>query len=108
MTVIDLFSGGGGLAEGFRQAGFTILSGVDSDPAAGSTFRHNFPTASFICAEMSKVNPRALIEDGVIGRRTLDCLIGGPPCQSFSYNNHKRSDGDHRATLFRDYLRLVR
>ena len=38
----------------------------------------------------------------------LDCLIGGPPCQSFSYNNHQRSEKDARARLFEHYLRIVR
>jgi DNA (cytosine-5)-methyltransferase 1 len=42
-----------------------------------------------------------------IGVGELDCLIGGPPCQSFSHNNHQRSASDDRARLFEDYLRLV-
>ena len=35
-------------------------------------------------------------------------MIGGPPCQSFSYNNHQRSATDQRARLFRKYLQIVR
>src|SRR2546425_797296 len=34
-TCIDLFSGAGGLAQGFREAGFSVLSGTDLDGAAG-------------------------------------------------------------------------
>jgi hypothetical protein len=36
---IDLFAGAGGLAEGFRQAGFAIRSGTDADrPVCSATF----------------------------------------------------------------------
>ncbi len=107
-SAIDLFSGAGGLAEGFRQAGFTILSGTDTNAAAGATFRWNFPEASFFHTAVSKLSGEALLEDAGLKPGELDCLIGGPPCQSFSYNNHQRSDEDHRATLFRGYLRLVK
>ena len=33
-TVVDLFCGAGGISEGFRQAGFTVLAGSDNDPDA--------------------------------------------------------------------------
>ena len=37
----------------------------------------------------------------------LGCLVGGPPCQSFSHNNHHRSAEGERARLFEHYLSLV-
>lgn len=106
-TCIDLFAGAGGLAEGFRQAGFTILSANDADPAAAVTFRANFPTASFFHSPISHLDGAELLADSELRPRQLDCLIGGPPCQSFSYNNHERSRRKARARLFRDYLRIV-
>lgn len=107
LTCIDLFSGAGGLAEGFRQAGWSILSANDIDVGSGETFRLNFPEASFFESPISSVNGKALLKDAGLKRGQLDCLIGGPPCQSFSYNNHQRSATDARADLFRDYLRIV-
>lgn len=106
-TCIDVFSGAGGLAEGFRQAGFNIRSGTDIDIAAGMTFKYNFPEASFLSAPIAEVEGRVLLDDAGLGSGELDCLIGGPPCQAFSYNNHQRSATTVRARLFRDYLRLV-
>lgn len=106
-TVIDLFAGAGGLAEGFRQAGFSILSGNDIDAAARATFRHNFRRASFFEVAISELRGQDLLDDAGLKRGELDCLIGGPPCQSFSYNNHARSRRKARARLFRDYLRIV-
>jgi DNA (cytosine-5)-methyltransferase 1 len=107
-TCIDLFSGAGGLAEGFRQAGWSILSGNDSDREAGETFRLNFPEASFFEGSISGLEPKELLKDAGLKAGELDCLIGGPPCQSFSYNNHQRSASNARARLFRDYLRIVK
>lgn len=107
-TCIDLFSGAGGLAEGLRQAGWSVLSGVDVDPDAGATFRFNFPEASFFEGSISAVSPRKLLRNAGLRAGELDCLVGGPPCQSFSYNNHQRSAANARARLFRDYLRILK
>lgn len=96
------------MAEGFRQAGFGIVSGVDADSHASDTFRKNFPEASFFCAEIKDVDGDHLLRDAGLRPGQLDCLIGGPPCQSFSYNNHQRSATGLRSRLFRDYLRIVR
>jgi len=106
-TCIDVFAGAGGLAEGFRQAGFTIKSGTDIDYGAGTTFHYNFPEASFLCAPIADVEGSFLLRDAGLRKWELDCLIGGPPCQAFSYNNHQRTAKGVRARLFRDYLRLV-
>jgi len=106
-TCIDLFSGAGGLAVGFRASGWSILAANDIDPDAGATFRLNFPEASFFEGPISELTARRLLRECSLKVGQLDCLIGGPPCQSFSYNNHQRSAGDARAKLFRDYIRLV-
>jgi DNA (cytosine-5)-methyltransferase 1 len=106
-SCIDIFAGAGGLAEGFREAGFQILSGTDISKAAGQTFRWNFPEASFFELPIRELRANDLLQDAGLARGELDCLIGGPPCQAFSYNNHLRSDREGNALLFRDYLRLV-
>ena len=106
-TCIDLFSGAGGLAEGFRAAGWSILAANDIDSDAGKTFRLNFPEASFFEGPISALSAEALLAECRLKPGELDCLIGGPPCQSFSYNNHQRSAADARAHLFEDYLKLV-
>jgi DNA (cytosine-5)-methyltransferase 1 len=95
------------MAEGFRQAGFSILSANDADPTARRTFRHNFPEASFFQCSISDLSGEELLVDSALEPGQLDCLIGGPPCQSFSYNNHARSRRKARARLFRDYIRIV-
>jgi len=102
-----LFAGAGGLAEGFRQAGWEILAGADCDPHAAATFRLNFPDAVLYEEPVRRGLATRLLKDLRLKPGRLDCLIGGPPCQSFSYNNHHRSASDERARLFETYLHLV-
>lgn len=105
MTCVDIFSGAGGLAEGFRQAGFDIISGSDIDPYASQTFRANFPEASYFEGDIAELEGGQILE--AAGVDEVDCLIGGPPCQAFSYNSHLRTHRGAIAGLFREYLRLV-
>jgi len=107
LTCVDIFSGAGGLAEGFRQAGFNIISGSDMDPYASKTFRANFPEASYFEGNITQLNGAQIFEAAGIEDGQIDCLIGGPPCQAFSFNSHLRSHRGAIAGLFREYLRLV-
>lgn len=107
-TCVDLFSGAGGLAVGFRQAGFSVLAANDSDEHAAATFRLNFPEATFFEGSIAALTAPSVLAACKLEKGQLDCLIGGPPCQSFSYNNHHRSADDERARLFEDYIRLVK
>lgn len=107
-TCIDLFSGAGGLAEGFRDAGYRMLAGTDVDSDAATTFRRNFPEAEFFEGDIALLKSKDLLQECDLRVGDLDCLIGGPPCQAFSYNNHFRSLANVRAGLFRHYIRLVR
>lgn len=106
-TCIDLFSGAGGLADGFRQAGWRICAAVDNDCHAVATFKRNFPDAVVFEEDVAKIEPESLLKKVGLKSGELDCLAGGPPCQSFSYNNHARSASGRRAKLFRHYLRIV-
>lgn len=104
---VDLFAGAGGLAVGFRNAGWAVIGGNDIDKDAGSTFRLNFPESAFFEGPVSALTAAEILSICSIEPGDLDCLIGGPPCQSFSYNNHQRSEKDARARLFEHYLRIV-
>lgn len=54
LTAIDLFCGAGGLSEGFRQAGYTVVAGSDIDAAAGETYKATHPDAEFILGRSLK------------------------------------------------------
>lgn len=104
---VDLFAGAGGLAVGFRSAGWAVACANDADGDASATFRLNFPETTFFEGPLAQVAAGDLIREANVRRGELDCLIGGPPCQSFSHNNHKRNATDDRAKLFTQYLGVV-
>lgn len=106
-TAIDLFCGAGGLSEGFRQAGFRVLAGIDIDPHAGQTFTSTHSGAILFARPIEDILASALLRAAGIKKGELDCLIGGPPCQAFSVYNHQRGMHDSRSGLFREYLRIV-
>lgn len=103
--VIDLFSGAGGLSEGFRQAGCDIVCGTDSDPDALSTYQHNFSSAATVCGDIRKHEVReALISHG----KMANIVVGGPPCQAFSQvRNHQRIIEDPRNSLYREFVSII-
>lgn len=106
-TAIDLFCGAGGLSAGLEMAGFTVLAGNDCFDAAGKTFEATHPRAEFIPGPIEKLTIDHLLEVTGLKPGELTVLAGGPPCQAYSVYNHQRGMHDARATLFREYLRIV-
>lgn len=110
-TVVDLFSGPGGLSTGFSNAGFRIVGAVDkSEPAVETySYNHDHEPLSRDVREMDvdelteQVTKQGANPDGV------DVVIGGPPCKGFSTANMQtRSPDNPKNDLFMHFLRLVR
>lgn len=105
-SVVDLFSGAGGLSEGFRQAGFTVLAGTDNDPDAMATYALNFPEAAAITGDIRDLSVRNQILEYA---RAATIVVGGPPCQAFSQvRNHARMIDDPRNSLYREFVNVLR
>lgn len=107
-TAIDLFCGAGGLSEGFRQAGYHVLAGNDTNEVAGETFAATHSEAKFLPGPIQDISVRRLQNVSGLRAGELDVLIGGPPCQGFSVYNHQRGMHDERSSLYVEYLRIVR
>ena len=56
VTVIDLFCGAGGFSEGFRQAGCSIVLGVDNWKPAIKTFKFNFPNSNTLLKDIGSLS----------------------------------------------------
>lgn len=104
LNVLDLFCGAGGFSEGFRQAGYRIIAGIDNDANALNTFEFNFPEALTIRKDLSRDNIEGM--DKVFSHK-IDVIIGGPPCQGFSVAG-KRLKDDPRNALYKAYLHLIK
>lgn len=102
-TVLDLFSGCGGLSYGFEKAGFDIVAGVDNWKDALVTFKHNHTGAKDLLMDLGNFAPQDIEKQ--IGRR-IDVIIGGPPCQGFSISG-KRNPDDPRNKLYRGFVKTV-
>lgn len=105
-TVVDLFAGAGGISEGFRQAGFSVVGGSDNDPDAAATYSLNFPEATFITGDL---RAPAVKEQVLVAAKSASVLVGGPPCQAFSQmRNHTRLIDDPRNVLYREFVDVLR
>ncbi len=107
MNTIDLFSGCGGLSLGFNMAGFNSIFATDIDNNCELTFRRNFPQTPFLCQDIMNLTKEDILTN--IGDKTVDVIIGGPPCQGFSLANKRRDNNntDPRNKLFYQYLKVL-
>lgn len=101
-NVLDLFCGCGGLSKGFENAGFNVILGVDNDAAALNTFEKNHINSKILNGDLSAPNTFGIIEN-IIGEKTIDVIVGGPPCQGFSLSGPRNFEDDRNKL----YLALI-
>ena len=104
--VVDLFSGAGGLSLGASRAGFVVRGAVDTDQQAMDAHKTNFREAHHLFADISKLTGGELRSALRLENTELSGIIGGPPCQGFSYIG-RRNENDGRNHLFVDFFRIV-
>lgn len=104
MTVIDVFSGAGGLSLGFEQAGFIPALGVDSDERAITAYAANFPESAVLVANAEDLVGSELLD--AAGLRSCTVLVGGPPCAAFSVGGLMQQD-DERRDLVGEFARVI-
>ena len=102
---IDLFCGCGGVTEGLKQAGYTVVAAVDNDPICCETYRANHPEVHLIERDICKTTAKSL--KTILGKRKLDLLVVCAPCQPFSKLN-KSTKPDDRVFLILQSIRFVR
>jgi DNA (cytosine-5)-methyltransferase 1 len=101
-TVLDLFSGCGGLTEGFtsvrdRPARLIPIGAVELDRYAAATYASNFGP------HVHQGDISDWIGSDLPG---ADIVVGGPPCQGFSALG-KRDPDDNRNKLWTRYAEVV-
>lgn len=103
MVIADLFSGVGGLSQGFIKAGFEVGIAIEYDKDIAHSYKKNHPSVDVynedICeldfSELHKKHPY------------IDIVVGGPPCQGFSQKGRRLSLNDERNFLFLQFVRFV-
>ncbi len=99
--VIDLFSGEGGTALGFHNAGLKHELLVEIDKNAADTLKKNFKNVEIINGDVSHVDFEKY-------KGKIDVVEAGFPCQAFSYAGKKLGFEDARGTLFFEFARCVK
>jgi len=80
-VLVDIFCGCGGLSEGFKQAGFNPVLGIDVEESAIATYnRYNKNKGKIV--DVKTVHRKDI--EKLSGHKKIDVLAGGPPCQAFS------------------------
>ncbi len=103
-TIIDLFSGCGGMSLGFEMAGFKPILAIDIWKDALATYKYNNNEVETLCADISEIDPKDIKLQYNISE--VDVIIGGPPCQGFSIAG-KRVIEDKRNELYKSFVRFV-
>ncbi|NLC92840.1 MAG: DNA cytosine methyltransferase [Treponema sp.] len=104
LNALDLFCGCGGLSLGFEKAGINILLGIDAWQDAITTFNYNHKNSQGLCADLSTLNPKDV--ESNLNNKSVDIIIGGPPCQGFSVAG-KRIIDDERNKLYKNFVRFL-
>ncbi len=116
-TFIDLFAGCGGLSEGFYREGFKSLAHVEIDHWACETLRTRMKYYGYKDYEKEviehDITSKDILKriDNAVNGRSVDIIIGGPPCQAYStagrVRDGKRMATDPRNYLFESYVKIL-
>lgn len=116
-TFIDLFAGCGGLSEGFYRQGFKALAHVEIDHWACETLRTRMKFYGYKDYDKEVIEHDITSDDileridNVVNGRTVDIIIGGPPCQAYStagrVRDGKKMASDPRNYLFESYVKIL-
>lgn len=103
LTAVDLFCGSGGFSLGLKWADFRILAALDNDRSALQTYIHHFGQIA-LDVDASSVDIEQIRRK--VGSDDLTVVIGGPPCQGFSYQGRGHPH-DERNNLVKVFLDLA-
>lgn len=116
--VVSTFSGIGGSSQGYKQAGFNVIAGIEFVDFQAVQYKFNHPKTKLYQEDIREITAERLLKDLKLKKGELDILDGSPPCASFSisgnrekdwgkikkYSNRKQRTDD----LFFEYIRLVK
>jgi len=106
--MVDLFCGAGGLSLGFTQEGFVTALANDIEECCVDTYAHNHPETPrdhIVLGDIRLVTDHL---EELLKDKTIDIVVGGPPCQGFSMANRQRLIDDPRNKLYKSYVEIVK
>ena len=100
MKFISLFSGIGGFDLAFERAGMECVAVCEIDKNAQSILRRHFPSAELF-DDVRKVGKETH------GRKTIDLICGGFPCQDVSIAGRRAGLAGERSGLWFEFARII-
>lgn len=102
LTCASFFAGVGGIDLGFEEQGFRTIYVDEFDAKARETFALNFPEVTLDSRDIREVFASEV--------PTVDIIVGGFPCQSFSIEGYQQGFQDEtgRGTLFFELARIIK
>ena len=102
LTCASFFAGVGGIDLGFEEQGFKTIYANEFDTKARETFALNFPEVTLDSRDLREVFASEV--------PTVDIIVGGFPCQSFSIEGYQQGFQDEtgRGTLFFELARIIK
>lgn len=98
MDFLSVCSGFGGAELAWGPLGWICRGVAEIDPAARAVLKHRWPDVKNY-GDFTKIG----VDDG----GSVDVVVGGTPCQSFSVAGLRGGLGDERGNLALEFLRLV-
>jgi len=109
IKVVSIYSGAGGIDLGFHNAGFLNVFSTDYWRSACKSLEENNISQEVVCDDIRNIN----FEDIKEKYKSIDCLVGGPPCPAYSksrfYLKHKkRAMKDENSFTLKEYFRALK
>jgi DNA (cytosine-5)-methyltransferase 1 len=105
MQIVELFAGAAGLAQGFVNSGHYGVGALYDifEPAQTSYLRFD-PATKYKVRDVQELTGTEILDD--LDGKSLDGIIGGPPCQGFSLAGKRLTHSDINKLVLA-YARVV-
>lgn len=101
---VDLFSGLGGIRQGFERHGHKAVAFSEIDKYAIKAYKTLYGEDDRELGDVSAISDEELS----LLVNEVDLVIGGSPCQAFSVAGGRGGFGDTRGSLFFEYCRVLK